>query len=256
MKNFTYLIKLYLPFSIRRKLGKIKRRSLGFLLPGNNVECPICRKTFKKFLPAGVEKRDNAVCPGCDSFERHRLLWLYIKNKINSTDKNIRMLHFAPENSLKEKFSKMNNIEYVSTDLQESQVSLNSDIQALPFKNNVFDIIICSHVLEHIPDDKKGMMEISRVLGKDGWAVLQVPINENFEITYEDPSIKTPLERLKHFGQEDHVRIYGRDYYNRLRSTGFYVKQDDFAKTLSPEIIKRYGLMENEIICLATKGNN
>ena len=100
MKNFNYLLKLYLPVSLKRKLGKIKRRSLGFFLSGNDVECPICGKTFKKFLPAGVEKRKNAVCPGCDSFERHRLLWLYMKNKISSSGEEIRLLHFAPEESL------------------------------------------------------------------------------------------------------------------------------------------------------------
>ncbi len=253
MKNFTYLIKLYLPFSIRRKLGKLKRRSLGFFLSGNNVECPICRKTFKKFLPAGVEKRDNAVCPACDSFERHRLLWLYIRNKINSGGKKISILHFAPENSLKEKFLRLDNINYITTDLQEADVNLNSDIQYLPFKDNIFDIIICSHVLEHIPDDKKGMREIFRVLEKKGWAILQVPVNEDLNTTYEDPSIKTPLERLKHFGQEDHVRIYGMDYYDRLTAIGFNVKQVKFAKTLPQEMIKRYGLMENEILCVVTK---
>ena len=253
MKNFAYLAKLYLPAKLKRKLGKIKRRSLGFFLTGNNVECPICGKTFKKFLPAGLEKRDNAVCPGCDSFERHRLLWLYMKDKINSSDKEIRLLHFAPEQSLKGKFSKLNNVRYVTTDLQESHVSLNSDIQNLPFKDNLFDIVICSHVLEHIPNDQKGMMEIFPVLKKDGWAILQVPLNEDLEVTYEDPSITSPLERLKHFGQEDHVRIYGRDYYKRLEQAGFDVKKDNFAKTLPKDNIRRYGLMEHEIINYVTK---
>ena len=255
MKNFAYLAKLYLPAKLKRKLGKIKRRFLGIILSGNNVECPICGKTFKKFLPAGVEKRDNAVCPGCDSFERHRLLWLYMQSKLSYSDKGIRLLHFAPEDCLKEKFSKLNNIKYITTDLQESRVSLNSDVQKLPFKDNLFDIVICSHVLEHVPDDKKGMQEILRVLKKNGWAILQVPLNVNLEVTYEDPSIISPLERLKHFGQEDHVRIYGRDYYKRLENAGFLIRRDNFAQTFPKDKLRRYGLMENEIICLVTKPN-
>jgi SAM-dependent methyltransferase len=253
MNNFVHIIKLYIPLSLKRKLGKFKRRSLGILLSGNDVECPICGKKFKKFLPAGVKKRSNAVCPGCDSFERHRLLWLYMINKMNFSDKEIRLLHFAPEDCLKEKFSKLNNIKYVTTDLKEPHVSLNADIQKLPFNDNLFDIVICSHVLEHIPDDKKGMKEILRVLKKNGWAVLQVPLNEDLEITYEDPSITSPLERLKHFGQEDHVRIYGRDYYKRLEQAGFTVKKDNFVQALPNDKVKRYGLMKNEIIYHVTK---
>ena len=253
MKNFVHIIKFYLPLSLKRKLGKLKRRSLGIIFAGNNVECPICGKTFKKFLPVGVEKRDNAVCPGCDSFERHRLLWLYMNSKIDFSDKEIRLLQFAPEDCLKEKFSKLNNIKYITADLKQLHVSLNADIQQLPFKENLFDIVICSHVLEHIPDDLKGMQEILRVLSKNGWAVLQVPLNEEFEITYEDHSITSPLERLKHFGQEDHVRIYGRDFYKRLEEAGFTVKKDNFVQTLPDDKVKRYGLMKNEIIYHVTK---
>ena len=142
---------------------------------------------------------------------------------------------------------------YVTTDLHESHVSINSDIQNLPFKENIFDIIICSHILEHVPDDKKGMKEIFRILNKDGWAILQVPINEDLEKTFEDTSIKSSVKRLKYFGQGDHVRVYGRDYYKRLEQAGFNVKQDNFVKTLPKEKIKRYCLMENEIICFVTR---
>ena len=252
MTNLSYRLKLYLPSSIKKKAGKIKRRTQGYFLKGNNVECPICGNKYKRFLPGGVEKRNNAVCPHCDSFERHRLLWLYIQNKIES-NKKITLLHFAPEKSLKEKFTNVDKMAYVTTDLYESNVTINSDIQDLPFKENSFDAVICSHVLEHIQDDIKGMKEILRVLKREGWAVLQVPINEDLEKTFEDTSIKSPLERLKHFGQEDHVRIYGRDYYERLEQAGFDVKLDNFIQTLPPEKIKRYGLMESEIICFVMK---
>ncbi len=110
-------------------------------------------------------------------------------------------------------------------------------------------------MLEHISDDKKSMREILRILKKDGWAILQVPLNEDLEITYEDPSIKSPLERLKHFGQEDHVRIYGRDYYKRLEKEGFVVKKDNYIETLPKEKRIRYSLMPGEIICYVTKQN-
>jgi SAM-dependent methyltransferase len=254
MENLSYKIKLFLPSSFKKRAGKLKRKIYAFFLQGNKIECPICGNTYKKFLSAGVVKRKNAVCPGCDSFERHRLLWLYVSNKINST-RVIKLLHFAPEDSLKEKFSKLNNINYITTDLYESGVSLNSDIQCLPFKDNIFDVIICSHVLEHIPDDKKGMKEILRVLKKDGWGILQVPINEKFEKTYEDPSITSSLERLKHFGQEDHVRVYGRDYYQKLEQAGFIVKKDNFAQNIPEDKIKRYSLKQDEIICFVTRQN-
>ena len=146
--KLIYRLKLFLPSSPRKRAGKIKRRIQGIFLKGNNVECPICGKKFIKFLPAGVAKRKNAVCPNCDSFERHRLLWLYIQNKID-TGKTITLLHFAPEESLRKKFLQTHNIKYISTDLYERNVMSNSDIQNLPFKENTFNAVICSHVLEH-----------------------------------------------------------------------------------------------------------
>ena len=215
---------------------------------GDNVVCPICNSKFKKFGPIGLTK--NRKCHKCGSFGRHRLLWMYFNEKTDlfKTNNKIRLLHFAPEKVFYDIFSNSTNIEYYPCDLTpeiyahyEKKVKINKvDITKIPFEENYFNVIICSHVLEHITDDALAMSELYRVLKKGGWTILQVPIDYNREITYEDFSITTAKGREKAFGQHDHVRIYGCDYKNKLKNIGFIVNEDDFAKSFSYEDLLRY----------------
>ena len=216
------------------------------ILSEKNVECPFCKWQGKNFLSYGVKKRKNAQCPKCGSLERHRLYYLYLKNIIPK-NKKIKVLHFAPEKILSNLFKSFNNIEYLSADLNPKKAMIKQDITKITLKDNTFDIIFCSHVLEHIEDDIKAMKEIYRVLNLEGFAILQVPIEEDRNETYENSSLTTERERLKAFGQKDHVRIYGKDYKKRLEKAGFKVKIENFFNTLDPQVIKKFGLVEENI---------
>lgn len=222
------------------------------------VECPCCGWRGKNFLPNGVELRPNARCPKCDSLERHRLYYLYLKQCI-PTDKPLRVLHFAPERILTKLFLSYPNVGYSSADIDPKKAMYKEDITNTSFSDDSFDIIFCSHVLEHIEDDHKAMTELRRILKPNGFAILIVPIKDEFngrviDKTYEDFTIKDPRQREAVFGQRDHVRIYGRDYKDRLEKAGFTVRIDKFAQTLSPNLAGRYALMPQHHTASETDG--
>jgi SAM-dependent methyltransferase len=213
--------------------NKILRHISLLKLRGDVYYCPICEKGFKTFLPGGPARRPFALCPNCYSLERHRFLWLILEylwagGKICNRGK---MLHFAPEPCLTKKFKKT--FEYLSADFDpEAAPMVIMDITKIKFPNGTFDAIVANHVLEHIPDDREAISELYRVMKKDGWGSFQVPMRG--ETTYEDDSIITPEAREKAFGQSDHVRLYGSDFYQRLREAGFtthiYKKHDFFSE--------------------------
>lgn len=217
--------------------------------------CPCCNNWFNKFLPFGGKHRvrPNARCPVCGSLERHRLLWSYCKTNTNLFSDKLKVLHFAPEYIIQKELKSMPNIDYISADLNSDLAMVKMDITNISFEENAFDVILCNHVLEHILDDGLAMRELYRVLKPGGWAILQVPIDNSRENTFEDPAVVTPEERQRVFGQYDHVRIYGLDYEKRLRAAGFHVKVDDYVKTIGADEIKKHALMEGENIYLCTK---
>ena len=229
---------------------------LALLLKGNTFTDPIDGKSFSSFLPYGYGKqRNNLLSPSTLSLERHRLLWLYLKNEtdfFNNTESK-KVLHFAPEQCFYKRFRKQNNIEYTTTDLLSPLADVKADICNLPFKDNSYDIIFCNHVLEHIPDDTKAMQELYRVLKPKGMAILQIPQELARKTTYEDNSITDKAERAKIFGQYDHVRVYGRDYFNKLRSVGFTVEEIDYTATLSGKEVNEYCLAKAEILPVCFK---
>ena len=215
---------------------------------GHNVYCPVCEVGYKKFLPGGENNRANVKCPGCGTLERHRLLWLFLTQKIKIAEREILLLDIAPDQTLQKKFNVFKNINYVSIDIDSVFAMRKMDLTNLSFDDNSFDAVLCYHVLEHIEDDKKALKEIYRVMKNGAWAILQSPVDLNKEYTYEDSNIKSEEDRLKIFGQKDHVRIYGKDYVDRLRNPGFKVEEINYVKSFAPEEIKKYGLDENEII--------
>lgn len=221
---------------------------------GNQFIDPIDGKSYRKFLPYGYGKqRENALSPGTLSLERHRQMWLYLQNETDFFSKNYKVLHIAPEQEFLRKFKKMSNLDYTSADLFSPIVDVKADILDLPFENESFDIVICNHVLEHIEDDAKAMHELYRVMKRGGWGIFQVPMKTSLAKTYEDFSITDPKERQKHFGQYDHVRWYGMDYFDRLRNAGFSTEPNFYSQKYSQEDIKKYGLMENEILPVVFK---
>ena len=217
---------------------------------GNKFIDPIDGSGYRKFLPYGYGKtiRHNALCPGTLSLERHRLLWLYLERDTCFLKQKLKVLHVAPEQVFYKKFKQFLNWEYTTTDLYSPLADVVADICDLPFQDNQYDLILCNHVLEHIPKDLKAMAELYRVLKKGGTLIAQVPLNEERLNTFQDDSITDSNERNKAFGQYDHVRIYGRDYYHRLESVGFSTERIFLQRHLSKEEIRRYGLPNKEKI--------
>lgn len=193
---------------------------------GNKVECPVCSKHFRKFLPYGYGKAmDNRLCPKCLSLERHRLLWLYLKEKTGFFTDNLKVLHFAPEQPFIKRFKALENLDYTTADLDSPIADLHLDVTDIDLPDNRYDVVICNHVLEHVNNVSKAFSEIKRILKPGGWAIILVPINPDVD-TWEDPSITDPEERKRCFGQYDHVRQFGRDYVQVLENAGFSVDAD------------------------------
>lgn len=240
------------PFLIR--ISYWVRPIFAFLMQGDTYTDPIDGRSFRKFLPYGYgTQRPNVLAPGTLSLERHRLLWLYLQNETNFFTTPSKVLHIAPEQCFVERFRKMKNLDYTTTDLYSPLADVKSDICNLPFEDNAYDVIFCNHVLEHIEDDKKAMSELYRVLKSGGYGIFQIPQNLGLENTYEDFSITDPKDREKHFGQYDHVRVYGRDYFDKLRAIGFEVEEVAYAQKLNSEELNRYCLDKSEILPVCRK---
>lgn len=222
-------------------------------LRGDKVMCPVCTKTFSRFLSYGVIPRPNVLCPSCLSLERHRLIWLYLVRVSGILTYPVKMLHVAPEQCFYGRFRKMPHIDYVTADLESPLADYHFDLHSIPFDSGTYDLILCNHVLEHVENDRQVMREIIRVLKPGGLAIMQVPQDPTLEATYEDPTIKDPREREKHFGQKDHLRLYGKDYPVRLRQAGFNVVEWSVADHFQPEEIERFRLAPGEILYLAFK---
>jgi len=229
-------------------------RIIAIFYYGNKVECPIDGRTYRKFLPYGrLQSRPNALCPSSLSLERHRLMWLFLKNKTKFFTDNIKLLHIAPELCFMKIFESMESLSYISGDIESPLAKVKMDVHQIPFEENLFDVVFCNHVMEHVDEDIKAMSEIHRVLKPAGWAIIQSPVYMYLDKTLEDPSITDPLEKERIFGQNDHMRKYGKDYGDRLRKGGFKVTEDNYLNELSPEVRKRYALPEEEIIYFCEK---
>lgn len=235
---------------------------------GNRLECPFCGWHFRRFRPAGfhypviIEKhvigghwhRDN-VCPRCLSHARERLAYLFLKDRTSVFEQPARLLHVAPEPQLASALQQSPNIRYVSADLVGPGVMSHFDIQQMPFPDQIFDVVICNHVMEHVANDSLAMAEVYRILKPKGWALLQIPVALALDRTIEDPTATSEMQRIERFGQEDHVRLYARgDYIKRLEAAGFVVRAESYPTQLDPEKVKRFGLVEEEEVFWCSKG--
>jgi hypothetical protein len=245
----------FFPRSFLIRVSLLFQPLLRIYYKGNQFTDPIDGSQYRKFLPYGYRKtlRPNALCPGTLSLERHRLLWLYLDRKTDFLNQKLKVLHVAPEQVFYRKFKQFKHWDYTTTDLHSPLANVKADICNLPFSDDQYDLILCNHVLEHIPDDLKAMRELYRVLKKDGTLIAQVPLEEEREKTFEDDSITDADERTKTFGQYDHVRVYGQDYYHRLESVGFSTERIFIQKDLSPEETVRFALPQQEMIPLMRK---
>lgn len=200
-------------------------------------------------MPYGYkEVRDNALCPQCLSLERHRLLWLYLKERTGFFTEKLKVLHIAPEQCFYKRFKKLSNLNYTTADLESPLAEIKFDIQQIPLPDNIYDMVICNHVLEHVEYDHRALSEIFRILKSGGAAILQVPMIMDKEKTYEDPSITKPEDRLKHFHQKDHYRIYGTDFPERAKKAGFRITETNYLDEINYDLKIRYRLPEKEFM--------
>lgn len=252
---------------INKVFRKFKRVFKLILHHGNKYKCPFCGYASKDLFSIGLNfpvlKEKEVVgggrrpggCYKCGSIDRERLILVYLKEKLKifSGDKNLSILHIAPEKHLSMLLSEAGFTKYICGDLftygYEYPANVeNIDVLSIPYANNTFDLVICNHVLEHVPQDQMAMKEIKRVMKSCGKAILQVPISKNSLITFEDNSITEPKERELNFGQFDHVRIYGQDYIKRLEESGFKVERINISKEF-----KKFGLNQDEDIFICIK---
>ncbi len=237
-------VRTHLPSVIGRTVKRGKTLVDSARTKGDDVWCPVCERGFSRFLPfAG---RVDASCPGCRALERHRMIWLLIKEELVAPDRALRMLHIAPEIQLETRLRSLEKVDYLSGDLYPTRAMAQVDITDIDFPDGTFDAILCSHVLEHVPDDRRAMRELRRVLKPDGWAILDSPVDWDRPTTYEDPSIVSPRDRRRHFGQWDHVRWYGADYPSILESQGWTVELRRAESSEAERV--RLGLPETPVV--------
>jgi SAM-dependent methyltransferase len=237
-----------LPEPIKRWLKRIRYR-------GEARYCPICASSTRGFQPFGAIPRPDARCPVCGSLERHRLLWIFLQQRTDFFQgRPRRMLHVGPEPLFERVFRRLPNLDYVSADLDSPYARLKMDIQRIQFPDACFDVVQCSHVLEHVEDDRKAMRELRRVLKPEGWALLLVPITA--EATIEDLSIRDPARREQVFGKSDHVRRYGRDFPDRLREAGFQVESFGQNELVEPSQRARLAIGKGDRIFFCTRGKS
>jgi SAM-dependent methyltransferase len=237
MKRVGFLLPRWMLVPLR----SARDRWLGLWYRGRGRWCPVCGRSSRKFRSGGTVPRKDAKCPHCGALERHRFVWVYFDRGTNLFDGlPKRVLHVAPEQCFEGRLKKRLGAGYLTADLHDPHVMERMDITNIQYSDETFDVIYCSHVLEHVMDDRKAMREFHRVLKRTGWAVLLVPIT--VDQTFEDPTIVKPADRLRAFGQVDHVRRYGPDYTDRLRQAGFSVDVTRVSDLVPPEDATRMGI--------------
>jgi SAM-dependent methyltransferase len=205
--------------------------------------CPVCRMQSERFVEYGIVPRTDAKCIRCGALERHRLVWLYFERMTDLFDGTPKaILHVAPERTFQTLLKRHSGSKYLSADLYDTRAMVKMDITRVDYPKETFDVIYCSHVLEHVSDDLQAIGEFHRILKSDGWAVLLVPITA--DKTFEDSSIIDQYERLKLFGQEDHVRRYGPDFIDRLSEVGFKARVTIPSDFLAEEEIVLMGITD------------
>lgn len=256
MKKLYKFLLNKLPRPLLIRLSYLFKKIAPIVYKGNNVECPVCNRSYSKFLSYGssIAHRENVLCPGDLTLERHRLMWLYLKDHSDFfTSNKLNVLHIAPEQCFHQRFKQQENLNYLTGDLVSPIADLHFDLHQIPLEENRFDVIFCNHVLEHVKDANQCMREIYRVMKPGGWGIMQVPQDFDREITFEDPSIKSEEEREQYYWQKDHVRLFGKDYPNWLENAGFKVEVFEKEKFYSTTQIERFRLQEKEILYIVHK---
>ena len=261
------LIKSYIPKPIIGIIYKYLRFLRLFFFKGNNFFCPICKFKASKFLPYGkdyeaIKKfeiigmgfRKNAICPNCFSKDRERLFFLFLQKLINEKSINYssKIIHFSPEPSLERNFFRKNFSNYFTADIIKNKSDFIIDLQNFNFEEKNFDLVICNHVLEHIEDDNIALENIYSILKPGGLAILQVPLSTIIDIDFKKEGVASDIERLKFYGQSDHVRIYSeKNFLQKIKKIGFSINVNEMISEKNN--LPSYGLNKKEKVIFATK---
>lgn len=230
--------------------------------------CPCCKKYLSKFTRGGFiyysdtynpkryEIEDSEViCPICYSLPRHRIIVEWLGDNINLI-RGKKILHFAQERQIK-KWMDENNIEYTTADLYRP-ADLRINIENTGLEDESYDVVICNHVLEHVDDWRKALMELNRILKKGGMIILSFPVDLTYETVDEDPNVVSDADRLKKYGQADHKRVFGRDSKELLENIGFKVEEiagENFSERIKP-VIGPADYDYNRFWCLISDNSN
>lgn len=233
--------------------GPLFRAARRVYYAGRRVECPCCETRFRRFAAIGRSHHPDLECPRCGSYSRHRQLWLFLTLRMAVLREPLALLHVAPEVFFLRRLETAPNLRYLSVDLHDDHAMERVDVESMPYADGSFDAAVCSHVLEHVVDDRRALRELRRVLRPGGWAVVQAPVDRSLPATREDPSVSDPAERARLFGAEDHVRYYGRDYVDRLRDAGFDVSVVPLHAELGAGAAERWGLLPLEDVYLCRR---
>jgi SAM-dependent methyltransferase len=256
MKKLYKFLLNKLPRPLLIRLSYLFKKIAPIVYKGNNVECPVCNRSYSKFLSYGssIAHRENVLCPGDLTLERHRLMWLYLKDHSDFfTNNKLNVLHIAPEQCFHKRFKQQQNLNYLTGDLVSPIADMHFDLHHIPLEENRFDVIFCNHVLEHVEDANQCMRELYRVMKPGGWGIMQVPQDFEREITFEDPKIVSEADRERYYWQKDHVRLFGKDYPKWLEKAGFKVEVFEKEKFYSSKQIERFRLQEKEILYILRK---
>ena len=234
----------FVPWKLKHQLKKVRDSILAIAYRGTGRYCPVCNKPSRKFAKAGTKKdapRKDARCGHCGALERHRLVWLYLREKTDLfSGKPIKMLHVAPEPVFERLMKHSLGSGYLTSDLYDPHAMVKMDVTYIQYPDGSFDVIYCSHVLQYVSDDKQAIREFFRVLKPDGWAILLVPITA--DRTFEDSFLHNPYEHSGTSRTRDHVRRYGADYVERLKEGGFKVRVIYPSDIMSEEDIMRMAI--------------
>jgi SAM-dependent methyltransferase len=252
------LLKRTLPYSLFHALRNCKKTVQKLNFKGDQVYCACCGSTFKAFAPFGVPRTPNRLCLQCDSLERHRLLWMFLEKQTSLFTKPSKLLHVAPERVFFKRFKQAKSIDYYPADKFPKGYPAGTkhlDLLQPGMPDHSFDAVICNHVFQYIIEDRSAIKNVYNMLRPGGWAILQVPIDWNRDVSYEDYTITDPRERERIYGLSEHVRWYGKDYAHRLEEAGFRVEMHDFIDRFTPEETDRYGFWKGEKIFYCLKSS-
>jgi SAM-dependent methyltransferase len=233
---------------VSRIADAVRLRAVTARHRGDAVTCPVCEHSFDAFKDDW--NRSGALCWRCGSHERHRAQWLLLERRHELLDDARSLLHFSPEWCIRRRLRTRADLRYVTADLNPAGVDLTLDVTDLHLDDDSFDAVLCSHVLEHVPDDGAAMRELRRVTAPGGFCLVMVPLALDRATTYEDPSITAPEDRERAFLQHDHVRLYAPDIEDRLQRAGFTVEVVDVAQEVGPERAARYRLLASDLAFL------